>query len=227
MEEKNLMINNTYKMNINDIIYVLLYFVIIELVLAIPMTVLVEVFDISLKTFVFAISNIKFVILIILAIVWYRNYLLSDIKKFKENWKKFLTIIIVAIILGTIVDTIINLLITIPESANQELVEDMFSHFPIVESISIVLFAPFIEEIIFRHILIGKLSSVIGINFAATLSCVLFAFIHSFFSITIISYLPVSICLTIVYLKTNKNVVASMVFHLLWNSIAFLMMIFL
>ena len=78
---------------------------------------------------------------------------------------------------------------------------------------------PVIEEIFFRHILIGKLSAYAPTWLVASISAALFAYMHSHQWQDFLMYLPLSIVLTLAYVKSGKNVAYSWLFHALNNSI--------
>lgn len=78
---------------------------------------------------------------------------------------------------------------------------------------------PVIEEMFFRHILIGKLSAYAPTWLVASISAALFAYMHSHQWQDFFMYLPLSIVLTFVYVKSGKNVAYSWLFHALNNSI--------
>ena len=78
---------------------------------------------------------------------------------------------------------------------------------------------PVIEEIFFRHILTGKLSAYAPTWLVASISAALFAYMHSHQWQDFFMYLPLSIVLTLVYVKSGKNVAYSWMFHALNNSI--------
>ncbi|WP_100065353.1 CPBP family intramembrane glutamic endopeptidase [Miniphocaeibacter massiliensis] len=225
IEKNNLKLEN--KISIKDVIYLVLYFIGLELILLIPTAILINTLNLSISTGLFLMSSISFIILTILGLIWYKQDIKYCYSNFISDWKKTLRIILIALIIGFLTDILINSFILVPKSENQLLVEDMFNNFPIVESISIVLLAPIIEEIVFRHILIGKLSNVINIKLAIIISCVLFSFMHSGFTISIVSYLLTTPWLTLIYIKSGKNIVASIVFHSLWNFISLIMIVFI
>ena len=83
---------------------------------------------------------------------------------------------------------------------------------------------PVVEEIFYRHILIGKLSAYAPTWLVATISAALFAYMHSHQWQDFFSYLPLSIVLTLVYVKSGKNVAYSWLFHALNNSIMVILM---
>jgi len=83
---------------------------------------------------------------------------------------------------------------------------------------------PMIEEIFYRHILIGKLSAYAPTWLVASISAALFAYMHSHQWQDFFSYLPLSIVLTLVYVKSGKNVAYSWLFHALNNTIMAILM---
>ena len=78
---------------------------------------------------------------------------------------------------------------------------------------------PMVEEIFYRHILIGKLSVYAPTWLVASISAALFAYMHSHQWQDFFSYLPISIVLTLVYVFSGKSVAYSWLFHALNNTI--------
>lgn len=78
---------------------------------------------------------------------------------------------------------------------------------------------PMVEEIFYRHILIGKLSAYAPTWAVASTSALLFAYMHCHQWQDMIAYLPISIVLTLVYVFSRKSVAYSWMFHALNNSI--------
>ncbi|MBS4998529.1 MAG: CPBP family intramembrane metalloprotease [Actinomyces sp.] len=83
---------------------------------------------------------------------------------------------------------------------------------------------PLIEEMFFRHILIGKLSAYAPTWLVASVSAALFAYMHSHQWQDFLSYLPISIAVTLAYVKSGKNVAYSWLFHALNNTIMVVLM---
>ena len=83
---------------------------------------------------------------------------------------------------------------------------------------------PMIEEVFYRHILIGKLSAYAPTWLVASISAALFAYMHTYQWQDFFSYLPLSIVLTLVYVKSGKNVAYSWLFHALNNTIMVVLM---
>ena len=78
---------------------------------------------------------------------------------------------------------------------------------------------PMVEEIFYRHILIGKLSVYAPTWLVASISAALFAYMHSHQWQDFFSYLPITIVLTLVYVFSCKSVAYSWLFHALNNTI--------
>ena len=83
---------------------------------------------------------------------------------------------------------------------------------------------PMVEEMFFRHILIGKLSAYAPTWIVASISAALFAYMHSHQWQDFFMYLPLSIVLTLVYVKSGKNIAYSWLFHALNNTIMVILM---
>lgn len=83
---------------------------------------------------------------------------------------------------------------------------------------------PLVEEMFYRHILIGKLSAYAPTWLVASISAALFAYMHSHQWQDFFSYLPLSIVLTLIYVKSGKNVAYSWLFHALNNTIMVFLM---
>lgn len=78
---------------------------------------------------------------------------------------------------------------------------------------------PMVEEIFYRHILIGKLSPYAPTWLLGSISAFLFAYMHCHEWQDMTMYLPVGIILTLVYIKSGKNIAYSWMYHALNNSI--------
>ena len=78
---------------------------------------------------------------------------------------------------------------------------------------------PLVEEIFYRHILIGKLSPYAPTWLLGSISAFLFAYMHCHEWQDMTMYLPVGIILTLVYVKSGKNIAYSWLYHALNNSI--------
>ena len=113
-----------------------------------------------------------------------------------------------------------------PIAANQQSVMDALfdGALGLAFSFFVTVGVPIIEEIFYRHILIGKLSTYAPTWLVALISAALFAYMHSHQWQDFFSYLPLSIVLTLVYVKSGKNVAYSWLFHALNNTIMVILM---
>jgi len=78
---------------------------------------------------------------------------------------------------------------------------------------------PLVEEMFYRHILIGKLSAYAPTWLVASISAALFAYMHSHQWQDFFSYLPLPIVLALLFVQSGKNVAYSWLFHALNNTI--------
>ena len=89
----------------------------------------------------------------------------------------------------------------------------------------VVVVGPFVEEYIFRHLLIGKLSRRINIWVCCTLSVLLFASIHiagqeAITLTALLPYLAMGATLVFVYVWTGRNLMFSYFVHAAKNLVA-------
>jgi hypothetical protein len=89
----------------------------------------------------------------------------------------------------------------------------------------LVVVGPFVEEYIFRHLLIGKLSRRVNIWICCALSVVLFAALHivgqeAVTLTALLPYLAMGATLVSVYMWTGKNVMFSYLVHAAKNLLA-------
>ena len=108
-----------------------------------------------------------------------------------------------------------------PVAENQQLVIDALtsSRLALLFAFFVAVGAPLVEEIFYRHILIGTLSTYAPTWVVASISALLFAYMHCHQWQDMIAYLPISIVLTLIYVKSGKNVAYSWLFHALNNTI--------
>ena len=108
-----------------------------------------------------------------------------------------------------------------PVAENQQLVIDALtsSRLALPFAFFVAVGVPLVEEIFYRHILIGKLSAYAPTWAVASISALLFAYMHCHQWQDMIAYLPISIVLTLVYVFSRKSVAYSWMFHALNNSI--------
>lgn len=115
-------------------------------------------------------------------------------------------------------------------SANQEGLQDLVQQVPAWLMIPLlVIVGPFVEEYIFRHLLIGKLSRRVNVWICSALSVVLFAAMHivgqeDLSLPALLPYLAMGATLVLVYLWTGRNVMFSYFVHAAKNLLAAVML---
>ncbi|MFW2697392.1 CPBP family intramembrane glutamic endopeptidase SdpB, partial [Staphylococcus aureus] len=112
------------------------------------------------------------------------------------------------------------------ETANELELNKMFEvpAFLPVAFLLIVIVGPIVEEIVFRHILIGELGKKFNFIAMSIVSVFLFAFIHvtdakSPFEFG--PYLILSIILVFTYLKSGRNLGSTIALHIANNFVSF------
>ncbi len=101
-----------------------------------------------------------------------------------------------------------------PGSDNTAILSDIAKVSPII-IISIVLFAPFLEEIIFRRVIFGGIYQKTNFWIAAIVSALVFAAVHNEFEHLLIYMMPAFV-FSYLYYRT-KRILTPMIAHLLMN----------
>ena len=97
------------------------------------------------------IYNLSYELILILIIIFiYRKKIINDIKMFKKSNFSYIKYWIIALILMLISNIIINMFTNIDTSSNQEIIVNTFKKAPIYTAILACLFAPILEELVFR-----------------------------------------------------------------------------
>ncbi|PCF41632.1 CPBP family intramembrane glutamic endopeptidase [Staphylococcus delphini] len=89
--------------------------------------------------------------------------------------------------------------------------------------ITIGILTPIVEELLFRHLIIGELGKCWGYPFMAVVSIIIFATSHFLHFDSIASFIPFmvgGIAITYVYMVSRRNILVAMTLHILTNSIS-------
>ncbi|MCH1722475.1 CPBP family intramembrane glutamic endopeptidase [Lactococcus formosensis] len=106
---------------------------------------------------------------------------------------------------------------------NQEFLTEISNHVPTLVTLLVLgILGPIIEEVIFRHILLNRLSHYTGIIFAVIFSTTLFAVMHMQQPMDFILYAPGSLLLAIAYLSSHRSLVFVIFLHMLNNILGLL-----
>lgn len=90
-------------------------------------------------------------ILIIIFIFIYRKKIINDFNNFKNiHFIEYIRYLLIAIGLMSISSILINMFTNISTSSNQEMIMDTFTKYPIYIIILAIIFAPILEELVFR-----------------------------------------------------------------------------
>lgn len=165
-----------------------------------------------------------------------RNYLRDDFKKLMKNkwWKNLLLIIILAggfYLISFLVEKLIRMAIGQNDSLNQTLIEEMVKFgSPTLSFFAVVVFAPLVEELIFRKV-IFEYGNKISIVLSYVISSLVFGLMHmvSTTDVTIgvwlllgLSYISSGVLLCVVYHLSGQNIYISTIAHILNNLLSFI-----
>lgn len=152
-------------------------------------------------------------------LVIYRKRLKIDFKRLTK--KDIVLIVISSIILIGSNELLSRLFENMKVSMNnQDTLVSLFNNYKIMTSLLIVLFGPLSEEMVFRYSFSTFIKNDIWFLVISSLS---FGLIHGVGIVSIL-YILIGFGLGLVYLKTNKNIVASTSIHMLNNLVSVIMM---
>lgn len=174
------------------------------------------------KIITLLVANIMFII--ILSYI-YRNEIKIDFSDFKENKRKYLSknlpIYVLGVLLMGFSNVIIQRITNVSIGGNEEAVRSLIKSAPLFMAFSSVIYAPFVEEMVFRkivkNVIKNKYKFIIISGFT-------FGILHisDFKSIEQIllgiPYIIMGIDFAYIYYKTN-NIFTTMTFHLCHNLI--------
>lgn len=153
-------------------------------------------------------------------IILYHKRLINDCKRFT---KRDIVITIISLIVLLAINfglTALMLKLNV-EMANQDMAISLLDHYKRFMVIALVLCGPIAEEIVYRYSL-GTLIK--NETTFVIVSSVIFGAIHGLGIITIL-YALMGAVLALCYLKTDRNIVSSMLIHIINNAIGIIMAI--
>ena len=170
----------------------------------------------------------------ILLIIYYYKDLKKDLTDFKKNHKQYIKKAINYWLKGLfimIVSSVIISKIGIRENANQEANINILKQMPLIEAITAIIFAPFVEELVFRK---GFKKALNNKHLFAIATGILFAFVHVSSSINnmndiimllyMIPFSSLGIAFGYLYYETD-NIYSTIFIHSLHNAINILELI--
>lgn len=156
-------------------------------------------------------------------LLWPR--LMVDARAVRKHWMAAAALALALWLAGVLLtSTVVQLSGEVEVSANQQAVEQMGGAIPWWSMMLTVLAAPIFEEVIFRHLLIGKLSRWVPVWICAGLSIALFTAAHALSApvnpLQLVPYVVLSSVFVAGYLLSGRNLVFAIGLHALNNLIA-------
>jgi len=158
-----------------------------------------------------------------LLFLYYKKVLLKDLKKFKTSFmlifKKYFKYYLFGILVMAVSNSILFSL-TSSLATNEELNRQMLTNFPLFSAITVCVFAPFYEEVLFRlgfkKVFNNKFiyCLITGIIFGAMHLLTATSFIELLY---LIPYSSIGIALGFIYFDSD-NIFSSIMFHMINNS---------
>ncbi len=94
-----------------------------------------------------------------------RKMLLKSLKDYRENYKKYLSHVVIAVPITMILIVIVAITLSsfgIGDSSNETAVNEALKVNPLIQGVTVIFIGPFVEEMIFRGFLYEKVRSLIG-----------------------------------------------------------------
>lgn len=176
----------------------------------------------NLKKTIYLIINGLFMIFILIFI--YKDELKKDFNDYKKNFKlyfdKYFKVYVFGVLLMGISNTIISKFTHMEISENEEIIRNLVDTMPIYITFSTVLYAPLIEELIYRKCIRNLISNDIAFIY---MSGLIFGLMHVVSGhetvndiLMGIPYIIIGIDFAFIYYKT-KNIFSTIQFHFLHN----------
>lgn len=179
-------------------------------------------------SFTFAVNLLSYTVLTALALIACWRPFVRSLRTFRDRgWLKagLIPVIWFACIS---VNALVVLAAGEPiKSANQLAIEEMTTQVEFLPMVLVtVLMAPFVEEYIFRHLMIGKLSRYVNVWVCVVISMVLFALIHfistgfQFNPVEVIPYLTLAAAICVTYVLIGRSLAYVVILHVFNNLIS-------
>jgi hypothetical protein len=177
---------------------------------------------------------IEYIVIFLIMFLLFKNQLLHDFKIFKEYFKEYNSLVLKtwlkSLVVMMVLSLSIQLITNIQTSTNQDTLNQMFNKLPIFVIVLTTLYAPIVEELMFRGVFRKFLNK--KYLFILT-SGIVFGALHvidDFQSVGellyIIVYSSLGIFLSSLYYKTN-NLCTNIYFHFIQNSFSVIGMLLL
>lgn len=186
-----------------------------------------KVFELDIKIYNF-LTFVVYLFMIVFSIIIGYPVLKESILRFPKV-KKYLESILLSFValyfVSGVTSSIVMIITGADQSVNQSLIIDAFRESPLVIGSSIIIYAPIVEEIVFRGALFRGLRNRFSFIYSALISSLGFGFIHVFDSLIIGNYIDLWYLLTYSALgfvfcysyEKNKTIYAPMLLHFMNN----------
>lgn len=171
----------------------------------------------------FIISAISFTVPAIVGIIFYKKEIIESFAYFKEKTILKIVSVPLVVLFTVIVEQTVMRFLALAQPENQEQILEKGAEVPLIFTLLVFgILGPILEEIIFRHILLNRLSNYIGTAIASIFSIMIFTFMHTNQLSDYALYLPGAVILTAAYLISNRSLAYVIAIHMLNNSITFI-----
>lgn len=180
-------------------------------------------FDDNMKIICLILIDFSFMVIMYLI---YHKKINRDIKDYGRNFRSYFSIGIKYWLIGLILMICSNAFISViysNQSVNEEVVQSILNRYPIYMIFSASIFAPFVEELIFRKSIRDIFDDKYDVLYIIVSGAV-FGFIHTLANISnlmellyIVPYGIVGSMFAYIYTKTN-NILVPMTFHFIHNT---------
>ncbi|MED0949710.1 type II CAAX endopeptidase family protein [Bacillus mobilis] len=171
----------------------------------------------------FIISAISFSVPAIVGIILYKKEIIESFAYFKEKTILKIASVPLVVLFTVIVEQTVMRFLALAQPENQEQILEKGAEVPLIFTLLVFgVLGPILEEIIFRHILLNRLSNYIGTAIASIFSIMIFSFMHTNQLSDYALYLPGAVILTAAYLISNRSLAYVIAIHMLNNSITFI-----
>ncbi|PGZ08395.1 CPBP family intramembrane metalloprotease [Bacillus cereus] len=216
---------NFIKMNKKELIMLVI------LTLFLPFQIgLFILFGISLLTNInlieseFALSAIGFTVPAIVGIILFKNEIIESFAYFKEKTILKVVSVPLLVLLMVIIEQAVMRFLVADQPENQGQLLEAGAGAPLIFTLIVFgILGPMLEEIVFRYILINRLSDYIGTAIASIISIIIFTLLHTNQLSDIAIYLPGAVILTIAYLISKRSLAYVMAIHMLNNCLGFIL----
>ena len=198
----------------------IIIYLVVNFVLGIVLGIVLAILKLDINQYATPATVLLSFIIIAIFIIFYYKRLITDTKKLdkKKLINTFIFLLITLAISNGLSEIFVRLGVTFE---NQNNLETMFSSFKIPMIIYIALFAPIIEEFVFRYsfgtFIKNKIAFII-------ISGIVFGLFHST-GIDIIIYALIGSLLAYVYIKNDKNIVCPIILHIINNALSVIIML--